>query len=226
LGNQSTIFAIVYVGGMRRSEVRCRGMGYGAMEAVKFNLQALAKGSATKKANAVAAIACGALPGILIALLAPPTALKWVAGLLLGILYANWFEYAYHRYLLHRPKSSFAREHLRHHMSVGTPEEPEFLNLGRSPLSVALMFIVNSPVVALVSLLLGVRIAPGMLVGFTVYFLVTEEIHWRMHTHEWLPRFLKKATSFHLAHHDVPGSRFSIFLPIWDVILGPVPHEH
>lgn len=196
------------------------------MEPVEFNVQALAKGSATKNANAVAAIACGALPGIVIAVFAPPNASKWLIGLLLGILYANWFEYAYHRYLLHRPKSSFAREHLRHHMSVGTAEEPEYLNLGRSPLSVALMFVVNSPAVLLLGLLLGLRIAPGMLVGFTLYFLMTEEIHWRMHTREWLPHFLDKARSFHLAHHDVPGSRFSIFLPIWDVILGPVPHQH
>ena len=193
---------------------------------VKFNVQALAKGSSTKKANAVAAFVCGALPGLVIAYFWPPTALKWTVGLLLGILYANWFEYAYHRYLLHRPKSSFAREHLRHHMSVGTAEEPEYLNLGRSPLSVALMFVVNSPVVMILALLLGVRIAPGMLVGFTTYFLITEEIHWRMHTREWLPSFLSRARSFHLAHHDVPGSRFSIFLPIWDAILGPIPHQH
>ena len=193
---------------------------------MQFNLQALAKGSTTKRANAVAAIACGALPGLILAWFAPPNTLRWLLGFLFGILYANWFEYAYHRFLLHRPKSDFAREHLRHHMSVGTPEEPEYLNLGRSPFSVALMFIVNSPIVMLVALLVGLGIAPGMLVGFTAYFLVTEEIHWRMHTHEWLPRYLKGATAFHLAHHDIPGSRFSIFLPIWDVILGPVPHEH
>src|SRR5690242_10943401 len=139
---------------------------------VKFNVRALEQGSKTKNANAVAAFASGALPGILIALLAPPGPAKWLIGLLLGILYANWFEYAYHRYLLHRPKSSFAREHLRHHMSVGTAEEPEFLNLGRSPFYVALLFVVNSPVVALVALLFGVRLAPGMLVGFTAYFLM------------------------------------------------------
>jgi sterol desaturase/sphingolipid hydroxylase (fatty acid hydroxylase superfamily) len=195
------------------------------MEALEFNVQALAKGRATKRANAVAAFACGALPGIILAGFFPPSALKWLLGLLLGLLYANWFEYAYHRYLLHRPKSSWAREHLRHHMSVGTAEEPEYLNLGRSPLSVALMFIVNSPAVVLVGLLLGWRIAPGVLVGFTAYFLITEEIHWRMHTREWLPAFLDRARAFHLAHHEVPGSRFSIFLPIWDVILGPVPHQ-
>jgi hypothetical protein len=194
--------------------------------AVEFNVQALAKGSSTKRANAVAAFVCGALPGIIVAYFVPPSPLKWVVGLLLGMLYANWFEYAYHRYLLHRPKSSFAREHLRHHMSVGTPEEPEHLNLGRSPLSVALMFVVNSPAVLIAALLLGIRVAPGMLVGFTAYFLMTEEIHWRMHTHEWLPPILDRPRRFHLAHHDVPDSRFSIFLPIWDAILGPVPHSH
>ncbi len=191
----------------------------------EFSSQALAHGRATKRANAVAAIACGALPGSIIAALAPPSAAWWLIGLLAGILYANWFEYAYHRYLLHKPKSSFAKEHLRHHMSVGTPEEPEHVNLGRSPLSVALMFVVNSPAVLIAGLLFGLRISPGMLVGFTAYFLMTEEIHWRMHAHEWLPRFLDAPRRFHLAHHEVPDSRFSIFLPIWDFILGPVPHE-
>ncbi len=197
------------------------------MESVaEFSRQAIANGRATKRANAVAAIVCGALPGVIIAAFWPPSPARWVIGLILGLLYANWFEYAYHRYLLHKPKTSFAKEHLRHHMSVGMPEEPEHVNLGRSPLSVALMFVVNSPAVLILGLLLGWQITPGMLVGFSVYFLITEEIHWRMHMHEWLPRWLDAPRRFHLAHHDVPDSRFSIFLPIWDFILGPVPHQH
>lgn len=58
------------------------------------------------------------------------------------------------------------------------------------------------------------------LVGFTVYFISVEEIHWRIHLGGWLPPGLRRGREYHLAHHDIPDARFNVFLPIFDLVFG------
>lgn len=58
-------------------------------------------------------------------------------GFIVGLLWANAFEYVYHRFLLHLPKTFLAQRHLEHHASVGKPTEAEHVNFGSSPLWVA-----------------------------------------------------------------------------------------
>ena len=178
----------------------------------------VARGRIIKTFNAWTAVACGAVPAVLLAAFSHTTPARWVLGLIAGVLYANWFEYAYHRYLLHWPGTFFAREHLRHHSTVGEPSEAEHLNLGGSPFWVLVMFLVNGLPLALIDYFLGLRIMSGMFVGFGIYFITTEEVHWRIHLGERLPGFLLAARSYHLAHHDRPDGRFNIFLPLWDVV--------
>src|SRR5256885_3744170 len=113
----------------------------------------------------------------------------------------NAFEYAYHRWLLHRLHSSFARGHLEHHANVGTPEEPEHTSLGKSPLHIAILFASNGIIVIVIDLLLGLGITPGIFVGWTVYLITAEEIHWRIHLNGWLPRGLRFARAY------IPQSR-------------------
>jgi hypothetical protein len=80
------------------------------------------------------------------------------------------------------------------------------------------MFAVNGVPVMILDSLFGLRIAPGMLVAFSAYFLTTEEFHWRIHLGEWLPAGFRGARAYHLAHHTRPDARFNIFLPLWDVM--------
>ena len=145
---------------------------------------------------------------------------KLVISFAAGLVWANFFEYAYHRFLLHLPGTSLARKHLEHHMTVGAPTEAENVNLGSAPIWVALLFSVNGIPVVLADLLLGYRSAPGALVAFTTYFIVTEELHWRIHLGEALPPGFGAAKRYHLAHHTRPSARFNIFLPLWDWLLG------
>jgi sterol desaturase/sphingolipid hydroxylase (fatty acid hydroxylase superfamily) len=145
---------------------------------------------------------------------------KWLVGFLVGLVWANAFEYAYHRFLLHLPGTFFARKHLTHHMTVGTPSEAEHVNLGGSPLWVAMLFVINGLPVVAADLLLGIGIAPGMLVGFAVYVIVVEEFHWRIHLGETLPTPFRFAREYHYAHHTYPNARFNIFLPLWDALFG------
>jgi sterol desaturase/sphingolipid hydroxylase (fatty acid hydroxylase superfamily) len=80
------------------------------------------------------------------------------------------------------------------------------------------MFAINGVPVVILDALLGLRIASGMLVAFSVYFLTTEEFHWRIHLGESLPPGFRGARAYHLAHHARPDARFNIFLPLWDVM--------
>jgi sterol desaturase/sphingolipid hydroxylase (fatty acid hydroxylase superfamily) len=186
----------------------------------QLRTDAVARGRALKRVNAMAAVLCGFVPAVLLAVISPPSPQMWLFGFLAGLVWANFFEYGYHRYLLHLPGTFFALRHLVHHASVGEPAEAEHVNLGGSPLWVAALFVINGLPVVAVDLLLGLRISPGVLIGFAFYFLVVEEFHWRIHLGEQLPPGLRFARYYHLAHHDHPDGRFNIFLPLWDKLLG------
>jgi hypothetical protein len=138
---------------------------------------AIARGRALKRANALAALLCGGMPAALLGLQFPSTPARWVAGFFVGLLWANAFEYVYHRFLLHMPGNFASRGHLERHATVGTPDEAAHVNLGGSPLWVVLLFVLNGvPVVAL-DLPLRLGVAPGILAGFSVYLILVEEVH-------------------------------------------------
>ena len=178
----------------------------------------IARGRAIKRDNFLTSIACGFLPAILLYAAFPAPSLNLLFSFIAGFLWANYFEYAYHRYLLHLPGTSLARKHLEHHMSVGAFNEAENVNLGSAPIWVALLFAINGVPVILADLLLGFRSAPGVLVAFAIYFILTEELHWRIHLGQSLPPGLDKARRYHLSHHTRPNARFNIFLPLWDLV--------
>lgn len=187
--------------------------------------QALSHGRHIKKMNAIMAVTSGSIPAILIAFLYPPTPARWLVGLLAGMVWANGFEYAYHRFLLHKPGTLFARNHLVHHASVGTPTELEDLNLGGSPLWILLLFVANGvPTIAL-DVLFRLKIASGMLLGFVLYVLLVEEMHWRIHLGKPLPPGLAFARHHHFTHHDRPNSRYNIFFPVFDLVFRSLHSE-
>ena len=176
-------------------------------------------GQTKKRNNAIVAVLSGAIPGLILTLYFPSHWVRWVVGVIIGLLLGNAFEYAYHRWLLHRPHSQLGKGHLEHHVHVGTPEEPEHVSLGKSPLHIAVLFASNGIVVILIDLLLGLWIAPGIFVGWTVYLITAEEIHWRIHMTGWLPPGLRFARAYHMSHHDTPNIRYNVFLPIFDLLL-------
>jgi len=168
--------------------------------------------------NAVTAVVCGFLPSLV--LIRPFSAHRLLVGFLIGLIWSNGFEYAYHRWILHWPKGGLGKGHLLHHATLGTPYEPEHVTFGSSPFAVAVIFIVNGLPVVLLDRALQVRVAAGMLIGFAVYFIMTEEVHWRIHLGGCLPSWLSPAREYHLAHHDRPDARFNVFLPLFDLVLG------
>jgi hypothetical protein len=181
---------------------------------------AIRHGQTKKRNNAIVAVLSGALPGLLLTFCFPPGWERWLLGLIIGLLWGNAFEYAYHRWLLHRPRSAFGKGHREHHAQIGTPEEAEHVTLGKSPPYVAVLFASNGIVAILIDVLLGLWITPGILVGWTVYLVTAEEIHWRIHMNGWLPPGLRFARAYHMGHHDIPNSRYNVFLPLFDWLFG------
>jgi hypothetical protein len=187
--------------------------------ASEFSEIALRSGRAKKRNNAIVALLSGALPGAILAFYFPFSWERWLGGLVIGLIWGNAFEYAYHRWLLHRPRCALAKGHLEHHTQIGTPEEPAHVTLGKSPPHIALLFASNGIVVIVIDLLLGLRIAAGIFLGWAVYLIMAEEIHWRIHLNQWLPPGLRFARRYHMGHHDTPNARFNVFLPLFDCLL-------
>lgn len=184
----------------------------------------MARGRAVKRRNALTAALVGSALIIFAERFFAPAALSWEitvirlgAGLLAGLIYANAFEYALHRFLLHKGEGFLDRRHALHHDSAGAREEARYVNFARSPLVVALVFVLNAiPVVAL-EYFLRAGIAPGIFLGFTIYFIAYEEIHWRIHFGP-LPRWMKFVRRHHMLHHGGFPGRYNVFLPVFDWI--------
>ncbi len=182
---------------------------------------AIRHGQDKKRNNAVAAVLCGILPAVFLGFYFSFSWERWLFGVLFGLIWGNAFEYAYHRWLLHRPHNPLGTGHREHHAGIGTPEGPEHIALASSPLNVFLLFAVNSIPALLICLLTGLwAILSGVFIGWMVYLILAEEIHWRIHMNGRLPTGLQFARAYHGSHHDVPNSRYNIFLPLCDLLMG------
>jgi len=181
---------------------------------------ALEQGRAINVRNAIVATLCGCGPAALLAYLRPPSPMMWAIGLAAGFIWANFFEYALHRWIMHVPGTFGFEGHLLHHSSFDTPIEPLHVNLGGKVIYVVVMFVVNGAPVIAADWLLRVGFAPGMLVSYSLYFFLTEEIHWRFHMGGWLPGWLARSRARHMAHHDRPNRDYAIFWSIFDRLFG------
>jgi hypothetical protein len=191
---------------------------------------AVRHGCNKKRNNAIAAILCGALPAVALSFHSSSISrnkgvigliVGLVVGLVVGSIWGNAFEYVYHRWLLHQSGSAHAAGHREHHAQIGTPGQAEHVALITSPLNVVLLFVINGvPAFLLTSLIRLPGIFSGVFIGWAVYLIATEEIHWRIHMNGWLPPGLRFARAYHMSHHARPNSRYNVFLPLFDFLLG------
>lgn len=182
---------------------------------------AVRHGRDKKRQNGIAAALCGIAPALLVSPYSASVASwqHWLGGGVVGLIWGNGFEYIYHRWLLHRPHTPLATGHLEHHAQIGAPEEAEHVALISSPVNVVLLFVINGVPAFLAASLMGARgLLSGVFVAWSIYLIVTEEIHWRIHMNGWLPPGLGLARAYHLSHHDVPNSRYNVFLPLFDFL--------
>lgn len=187
--------------------------------AAQVDVLALRRGRAINTQNAITAALCGVIPAALFAWQNLPTPAMWLAGLAIGFVWANGFEYLLHRGPLHWPGTWTGDGHMLHHASLGRPDMPLYVNLAGRPVLVVGMFVLNTWPFALADYFFHLNLTPGVLISFAVYFILTEEIHWRFHMGGDLPRWLDAARARHMQHHDIPITDFAIFWPLFDVLL-------
>jgi len=140
-------------------------------------------------------------------------------GLAVGLIYANAFEYVYHRYLLHSFQSVLAVGHARHHSHWGTDDEPAHVGFGTSPFWVMAILVINSFPFLLAGYLFRWSVVPGVVFAFHIYFVMLESIHWRIHVGR-LPKWMGWCRHYHFTHHAGGETRFNVFLPLFDLLLG------
>jgi hypothetical protein len=187
----------------------------------------LARGRLVKRRNALTAAISGSLLIAFGLRFLPPapshsreeTLISLGAGLVTGLIYANGFEYVLHRFVLHKGEGFLDMRHALHHDSAGAAEEARYVNFARSPWVTVLVFVLNAIPVFAFEYFVRPRIAAGVFLGFTTYFIAYEEIHWRIHFGP-LPRWLKFARRHHMLHHGGFPGRYNVFLPVFDWIFA------
>ncbi|MEK0445108.1 MAG: hypothetical protein RLZZ399_429 [Verrucomicrobiota bacterium] len=151
------------------------------------------------------------------------------------LLVSSFFEWALHRYVMHRPVGPFVypfRAHaLVHHQIFKADETYHLLNpADRHTIPMAWW---NGPVLALLAALPSLPVALalgewtiywGAVAGTGVYYCVYEYIHWCMH----LPKarrveksqLFRRLNGHHLLHHRYMHKNFNVVLPLADWMLG------
>ena len=179
------------------------------------------QGLRIKKKNLLAAILSGAALVVFSLQWVPHTAAGILAGLAGGLVYANGFEYALHRYLLHSGRGIFARQHMVHHTTMNAPEAARYVNFSSNPWGVVALFLANAVPFLILQRIFHPGWVAGVFASFAIYYLAFEEIHWRSHMGGWLPRWLRSAARHHLLHHARDTHRFNVFFPLFDWLLQP-----
>jgi hypothetical protein len=163
-------------------------------------------------------------------------ALFWTAlGFVCATVYASFFEWTLHRYVMHRPLGKFRypfESHALIHHRVFKADDTYHLIHPKDAKTIPMAWW-NGPVLVALGILpfMGVAWLSGRwgflyggLVACAGYYATYEYIHWCMH----LPkkRDLERSGIFfrlnghHLLHHRYMGKNFNVVLPLADLFLG------
>lgn len=159
----------------------------------------------------------------------------FLAAFAVATAYASFFEWAIHKYLMHRPLLGFKypfRAHAVVHHQIFKADETYHL-IDESDKETIPMAWWNGPVLVLGGSLpfgllawsLGLwGILWGAFAAITAYYVTYERIHWCMH----LPKarrleasnLFRRLNGHHLLHHRYMHKNFNVVLPLADLCLG------
>jgi hypothetical protein len=162
-----------------------------------------------------------------------PILLALFGSFAVGIVYASFFEWTLHRFLMHRPLLSFTypyRAHaITHHGTFGSGRDYHLLNESHRDVvrmawwNAPILFLVNAPVGLIAAWGIGSWwILPGFMAAVILYYGFYEYLHWCMHVPR--PRSFQSSRLFrwidrhHRLHHLEPGRNLNVVLPIADVV--------
>lgn len=160
----------------------------------------------------------------------------WPAvGFSFGVVFASFFEWTLHRYVMHKPVGSFdypfrAHAIIHHHTFKADhtyhlidPQDKKTIPMAwwNGPAIIAVGMI---PVFTLAGFFGRWDLGLGTLAAFTAYYSAYEYIHWCMH----LPKARRVERSWvfyrlnghHLLHHRYMHKNFNVVMPVADLCLG------
>ena len=162
--------------------------------------------------------------------------LLWPAiGFLCGAVYASFFEWTLHRYIMHRPLGKFRypfEAHTLVHHRVFRADHTYHLIHEKDAMTIPMAWW-NGPVLVIAGSLPFIAVAAltghwwllaGVALACAAYYGTYEYIHWCMH----LPRrrnversgIFFRLNGHHLLHHRYMGKNFNVVLPLADLLLG------
>jgi hypothetical protein len=158
-----------------------------------------------------------------------------VTGLLAGIVFASFFEWVLHRYVMHRPvwrfRYAFQAHAVVHHKTFKA-DHTYHLQDEKDKNTIPMAWW-NGPVLIALGVLpfLAISWALGQwmfvlggLIAFIGYYGTYEYIHWCMHLPKARriekPRLFRLLNGHHLLHHRYMHKNFNVVLPLADLCLG------
>jgi hypothetical protein len=162
--------------------------------------------------------------------------LLWLSiGFICNIVYASFFEWFLHKFVMHRPiggfRYAFQAHAVVHHQVFKADHsyhliEPE----DRKTIPMAWW---NGPVLIVIGALPSILLSwflghwaliGGAIIAFSSYYAVYEYLHWCMHLPKQRrvekPWLFRRMNGHHLLHHRYMHKNFNVVLPIADLCLG------
>lgn len=152
-----------------------------------------------------------------------------------NVVFASFFEWLLHKYVMHRPLGSFRYAFQAHavvHHKVFKADHTYHLihEHDKSTIPMAwwngavLVLIASTPCL-IASLLAGQwGIYAGSVLAFACYYGFYEYIHWCMHLPKARriekPWWFRRLNGHHLLHHRYMHKNFNVVLPLADYLLG------
>lgn len=156
-------------------------------------------------------------------------------GVVLGAVFASFFEWALHRFLMHKPQGilryPFERHTLIHHQ-IFKADHTYHLHKEQDKYTIPMAWW-NGPVLigicqlpfiiaAVVSRKWGLVVGAGVVC--TLYYAAYEYMHWCMHLpkrrHVERSKIFFRLNGHHLLHHRYMHKNFNVVLPLADLLLG------
>ena len=158
-----------------------------------------------------------------------------LAGMILAVVYASFFEWTLHRYVMHRPVWNYRYAFQAHavvHHQIFKADHTYHLQNDKDKETIPMAWW-NGPVLILIGMTPFTLFAWAIgqwsfLIGgvtmFAAYYCFYEYIHWCMHLPKARrvekPRFFQLLNGHHVLHHRYMHKNFNVVLPLADLCLG------
>jgi len=164
-----------------------------------------------------------------------PLLLWCAAGIGLGVVFASFFEWVLHKYVMHRPVGKFRYAFNAHavvHHQIFKADKTYHLHNDKDKETIPMAWW-NGPVLIAIGVVPFALLAwtfnhwsfaLGGFLAFAAYYGTYEYIHWCMHLPKARrveqPKLFRRLNGHHLLHHRYMHKNFNVVLPLADLCLG------